>query len=381
MTWETENQYQTLKNAGIEIPVIDVLYLAGCAVNGTVPDAARIQEMDLPAVYAVAKAHYLSAVAAYALETAGIHDERFEQARVGAIRKCAMMDDDQESVLEALEKAGIWYMPMKGAILKDLYPAYGIREMSDRDILFDASRAADVRTIMESLGFTTSKYNHGYHDCYQKEPVSDFEMHREIISPYAGKKIYFYYRNVKDRLLKDDEKQQGWHFCPEDFYVFLMAHEYRHYSMSGTGLRSMLDTYVYLQKIPMKMEYIAGETNKLGINAFEETGRSLAIHLFQGGELTADEISMLRYCISSGAYGNQRNRMQNILSKNGRIGYFFSRLTIPYHGMVELYPVLRKVPLLYPACWGHRLIHALFYKRERLVYQLKVGLKKKEKLS
>ena len=97
----------------------------------------------------------LTAVAAYALETAGIRDAALERVRTKAIRKMAIMDAEQAKVLAQLEDAGIWYMPLKGAVLKDLYPAYGIRQMGDRDILIDPDRAEDVREIMALRSNTT----------------------------------------------------------------------------------------------------------------------------------------------------------------------------------------------------------------------------------
>ena len=33
----------------------------------------------------------------------------------------------------------------------------------------------------------------------------------------------------------------------------MIVHEYKHYSGGGTGLRSLLDTYVYLRKVPLDM--------------------------------------------------------------------------------------------------------------------------------
>ena len=39
-------------------------------------------------------------------------------------------------------------MPLKGSVIKDLYPRMGMRQMSDNDILFDAERTKDVRTII-----------------------------------------------------------------------------------------------------------------------------------------------------------------------------------------------------------------------------------------
>ena len=67
-----------------------VLYLAACAVNGTVPDAGRIREVA------------------------------FVQAKSKAIRKVALMDAEKERLSRRLEEAGIGYMSLKGCVLEDL---------------------------------------------------------------------------------------------------------------------------------------------------------------------------------------------------------------------------------------------------------------------
>ena len=59
---------------------MDVVYLAGCAVNGTVPDNDRVQAMDLEAVYAFASWHMIGSAVAFALESAGFRDQKSAQA-------------------------------------------------------------------------------------------------------------------------------------------------------------------------------------------------------------------------------------------------------------------------------------------------------------
>lgn len=357
-----------------QLVIDDLVYLCGCAVNGDAPEAARVAEMDLPAIFAAAERHMLTAVAAYALETAGVHDQAFRMAKAKAVRKMVIVDSEMERVLEKLEASKIWYMPLKGAMLKDLYPAYGIRQMSDRDILIDPERVADVQGIMEDLGFTTEEYGEYHHDSYFKPPLSRFEMHHDLFEAMQGARFSWYYRDVRDRLLKDEGNAFGWHFSPEDFYIHMTAHEYKHYSRNGTGLRSLLDTYVYLKNTDLNFGYIVPEVEKLGIAEFEKSNRALALHLFNGDILSDSEQKMLERFADSGTYGSIDLFTENQLAAKGRGGYFLSRLTLPYAVMQEKYPVLKKVPVLYPFCWTHRLICALIYKNNKVKQQLKAGL-------
>ena len=359
--------------------VEDLIYLLACAVNSSVPDAERVKGMDLAALYREAKRHMLASAVAFALESAGVQDAAFADAQAKAVRKMAIMDAEQVQILNRFEEAGIWYLPLKGAVLKTLYPSYGMREMSDRDILVDPARMADVRTIMEGLGFTTEEYGKHHHDCYIKPPVSNFEMHHHLFGGMQGKKINDYYADVKSRLLKDEGNAFGWHFSPEDFYVHMTVHEYKHHVSGGTGLRSLLDTYVYLKNVDLDMAYVTAEAEKLGIASFERENRELAQALFGGEDLTRTKQNLLHRFVRSGTYGSQEFTAENQLAEKGRWRYFLSRLTLPYPVMLEIFPILRKVPVLYPVVWVYRLTAAVVLRGGNVKQQVTSLLTWKEK--
>ena len=365
----TQDEYRNEMN--------DVIYLVSCALNKEVPDAERIRGMDLPRVCKAASRHMLAAACAMALESAGVKDKDFTQAKAKAIRKVALMDREAACLYRKLEEAGIWYMPLKGSVLKEDYPAYGMREMSDRDILFDASRAEDVKSIMEDMGFEPIRFGHGEHDTYQKKPVSNFEMHRELFnyhireSRFAGN----WYADVKALLIPDEGCRFRFHFTREDFYVYMVAHEYKHFSERGTGLRSLADTYVYLTRENPDLSLVAAETDRLGLSEYEAANRSLALHLFGGGELTDADRSMLEYILFSGTYGTIRNVVRR---EGGTWGYIVSRLTLPRYLMLENYPILKKRPFLYPFVWVYRLVHGFFFKHKKFMFQLKSAFREKK---
>ena len=352
----------------------DVIYLASCAVNGGVPDPARAEGMDISSLYRVADFHMLTAITAMALESAGVHDPEFAQAKAKAIRKTALMDTEMNALFARLNAAEIWYMPLKGTVLKDFYPVYGMRQMADRDILFDADRADDVKTIMESLGFTAQKFGSDVHDCYYKQPLLNFEMHRALFSSRRGEKLYEYYKDVDSRLIKEDGYQRR--FTPEDFYVYLIAHAYKHFSGGGTGLRSLLDTYLYLKKTPIDLTCVSAETERLGIREFEEKIRSLSLHLFSGEELTSADREMLDYILSCGTYGSVQNRVKNRISQYGngpwaKQKYIFSRLFLPLDVVRASFPLFIKCPILLPFLPFYRVFRGFTARKTKMKAELK----------
>ena len=56
-----------------------------------------------------------------------------------------------------------------------------------------------------------------------------------------------YYAQVKKRLLLEEGKQYRYSFSKEDFYVYMISHEYKHYSSSGMGIRALADCFVFLK--------------------------------------------------------------------------------------------------------------------------------------
>ncbi|MBR4539910.1 MAG: nucleotidyltransferase family protein [Clostridia bacterium] len=347
----------------------DVIYLASCAVNEQIPDAERVAAMDLKAVYAFAKRHKISAIVAFALESAGYKDQWSTAAIISAQKKAVVFHHELMKVSKELEKAGVWYMPLKGAVLQYMYPVYGMRQMGDHDILIDADRAKDVKAIMEGLGYNIEHFGISNHDVYDKERGPRFEMHTALFGPGHDEKLYEYYKDVEKRLLGDGYEK---HLGPEDFYIYLTAHEYKHYTYRGTGLRSLLDTYVYLQKTPLDMAYVTAEAEKLGMAEFEAKNRALARRLFSGGELTQDERDMLDYFLSSGVYGTMDHFIENKVEKEiakrgyGKAGYMLARFSVPvrkknkdYDNYANRYPFFYQHKILLPFLPFYRIFHAM----------------------
>lgn len=351
---------------------LDAAYLAACAVDGKTPDAARTAAMDLSALYRFAEQHMLAGAVAMGLESAGVQNEAFTQAKGKIVRKAAILNTERAAVQEALEEAGVWYVPLKGCVLQALYPKLGMRQMADVDILIDDGRCDDVRRIMERLGFSTESFGRTHHDIYHKASLCSFEMHRMLFAP--GSELYGYYCDLTARYRTDGRCR----FSDEDLYVYMIAHERKHYQAGGTGLRSLLDTYLYCRRKGETLDraYIGGELEKLGLADFERANRKLSLRLFGGGTLTDADEAMLDYVLSSGAYGSAEHLAENRIAKKGRAGYLFSRIFLPRRDMQKLYPVLERRPILLPLCWVRRLLSAWKTKRKKMIYQFKAAFRK-----
>lgn len=350
-----------------------MIYLARCAVNGKIPAAERLEGLDLDALFQAASRQIMTSIVGMALESAGIMDPAFQQAEAGAIRKNVCMDVELGVLSARLAEAGIWYMPLKGALMKDYYPRVGMRQMTDYDILFDASRAQDVREIMLGMGYSVKEYGSGHHDEYVKQPFYLFEMHRTLIVQPDNRAVYRYYRDVKERLLPDGEHPLRYRFSTEDFYIFLIAHEYKHFSGAGIGLRPGLDIYVYQRRFGGLMDhaYIAGELEKLSLTEFERQSRELAMALYGDGELTEEGRALLRRHLSAGSFGSEEARVEQAVGQMGggasaRLRYALRRIFVPGEIIRDVYPFFWRHKLLIPFLPLVRLIRGMILHGPRL---------------
>jgi len=344
-----------------------ILYLLSCAVNNKTPNKENINTGDINTIYDIASRHMVSVAVAYALKSVGYEDNKTNEIILSSIRKTMLFDHAWKEIKEKLEQNAIWYMPLKGCVLKSLYPKYGMREFSDFDILIDPTRTKDVREIMENLGFTTNSFGVDNVDDYVKTPLLHFEMHHALL-PSIDELVEqnAYYKNYQDKLINVRGYEKG--FTPEDFYLFMIAHEYKHYIRGGTGLRSLLDTYVFLRSQKLDAAILSENVMKLGIERFERSNKQLAFHMLEDNKLTETDEEILKYMMSSGTYGTVAHNVQNKITNNrwSKSQYIIHRFSVPfsekvveYNSFSSRYPLFYKYKILLPFLPFYRIILAI----------------------
>ncbi|MCR5517622.1 MAG: nucleotidyltransferase family protein [Lachnospiraceae bacterium] len=360
----------------------DVIYLCRVALGFVKPDNERVARLNKENIYSLARRHSLSVLVAYGIEACGLADEKSREIIAKAYQREILYDNELGLVKSELGAASIWFMPLKGAILKGYYPKPGMRTFSDYDILCDSNRMEDVKDIMVSLGFDVKQYGGFVDDIYIKKPFFNFEMHRMLFTKIKGDLRYKYYEDVNKRFVKTDGFEYA--FTDEDFYIYMMAHEYKHYMGSGTGIRSLIDTYVYLISKKLDMDCIKRECEKMGIAEFEDKNRRLAIALMEGRELTDELMAMYEYIIGSGTYGNPDNCIANDMKIHGtsKFRYVMRRIMVPvrksnprYEDFECKYPIFYRHKILLIFLPGYRFVKAC--KRGKVAKEMKALVRKK----
>ena len=129
----------------------------------------------------LAQRHSVAGMAYYAAEKLPISEpvaSPWRQIRDKALVKDITQQMELESLCAALSGAGIRFLPLKGCVIKGLYPQSDMRTMSDIDILIDERNAAAARGVMEGLGYSCEHFGYDIHDIYYKPPVMNVAFRR-----------------------------------------------------------------------------------------------------------------------------------------------------------------------------------------------------------
>lgn len=383
------------------------LYLASCLLNGLLPDSEKVHTAvlflknennpesitdlysdNLRLLYNFCDFHSLTALICSALESADAFAEAdpdiihlWKEAKNKSIRKTILIDAERKKIEKYMDQCEIWHVPLKGSILKDLYPGFGLRQMADVDILIDNAYRKQIRDYMEERGYSVEKYKITKHDVYYKPPVYNMEIHMDLFDIRQNSEWTNYYRNVKDRLLPDTDNSFGYHFKPEDFYIHIVLHAYMHFFEGGTGLRTLTDEYVFLNEYEKHLDhnYIRQELTKLDILEFEQKLRRLSEHILKNPnlspELSPTETAFLNEFIRSGTHGLTQFRImhqiENLQGKGsapdaqGRLHWYLFRFFPNREWCRYRFPLVYQYPVLLPFLYVYRLFSIPFVSRTR----------------
>lgn len=422
-----ENSQEKNENTGEEASRANKAYKENSqAMNDAGEDNSRNNNIGI--LYYIAKKHNLVSLMAQAMEKMGFESDsdiwkRWLKEKNQLIYKSVLMDVEREAIQNFFEENNIWYMLLKGMVIRKYYPAPELREMADNDILFDNKYSKEVYDFMTARGYKSDDYNKGYHDEYLKPPAYNFEMHRQLVSSKERPKWYEYYKDVKSILINDANGKNQFYFSDNDFYVYFIVHTYKHFLNSGMGLRTVLDVYLYVSNLQDKLDfdYIEEQLKKLDAYDFEQIFRSLAFKMFgenaKEGNVAADELQdsfdakeqnklrgsfdakeqdmlrgsfdakeqdMLSYILDAGTYGNLENSVAHKMGytkgekkkASDKAKYIFRRLFPSMDTIEEFFPFFYKHKWAIPFLYIYRIGKMPFTRRKKVAGELREVFKK-----
>lgn len=357
------------------------LMLIRCVINKEIPEE-KPEEITFTQIYHFAKSHSIDNLVFYGIEQLQHKPKgelylRWKQRRDQAIVKSMVQESEVERLLASYQEAEIDILPLKGIVIRELYPQRDYRTMSDLDILYREEDAIKCKQLMERLGYRVEHFGQGNHDVYHREPVMNVEMHRSLFA--ISSDYYSYYERIWGKAEQVENQSRCYYLNWNDYYIYLLGHLAKHYYGGGSGIRSFLDVFIFIREKGSLLdeEYLVQELNKLQLVPFRKEVETIANAFFSGEKEVLQNVSeeSLLYIGSCGTYGTVNNAIQNKVRKlyqegrtrNGaKRAYVLQRMFPPLEFMRLSYPILLKYPLCLPGCWIWRLIYTIACKWNRV---------------
>lgn len=285
-----------------------------------------------------------------------------------AIYRSERLGYELAELSRVLEGAGILHIPLKGAVLRELYPELWMRTSTDIDVLVhaeDAERAAEL--LVSELG-------------YQSPWLSERDI--QLIAP-SGLHLELHFKTIEERVLSDAHAvlSRIWEHASPDkgcncrlvldgamLHFYLVAHAAKHLKYAGFGIRPFLDLWLLRRGAEIDGEVSLALLAEGHLTEFAAVAEHLAEVWFSGAEHTETTARLARYVLSGGIHGSRENMIALENVRHGRLGSSMRLIFLPYRQMKLKYPSLerhRLARLALPFYHLHRWFSLLFRRRVR----------------
>lgn len=337
----------------------------------------RLSEGDLQALVELAERQDLSHLLYDALLSNGLLDEKdsaykpLSKAQMLAIYREGEQTRVLSEVQSFLSDAGVPSLPLKGSVIRALYPSPWMRTAGDIDLLVQKEDIERAEALFVERGYKL--YFRTPHDVsYTGETGVHIELHRTLSA--KGEETGLYSPTLADAWshLTFIDGKPG---MPDDlFYFYHIFHMASHMKDGGCGVRPLLDLWLINHKTSGDYDARQALLKKEGFAVFAHNMERLSEFWFSGAP--GDEFleTLSEYILLGGVYGTvDTNAYAKAGERGGRFRYRLSRVFLPYRELKERYPILEKHAILFPFVSVYRWFRALLPKQRKSVQQTLSG--------
>ncbi|AET70500.1 hypothetical protein Desor_5109 [Desulfosporosinus orientis DSM 765] len=180
---------------------------------------------------------------------------RWKEVTLYTVAQQASMIKEIKTVLQLLDINGIPTIPIKGLVLKKLYPLPELRSMGDMDLLIGEENIQRTIELLISHGYYTGTYDLGdpryMHIVMRKTGSFPIELHRTLWHPTIMKAMNN--QQWENHLWENKRlvKMGDFEFAAlsiEDEFINIIVHLARHTMHGGAKLRQLCDFALFVKE-------------------------------------------------------------------------------------------------------------------------------------
>ncbi|MBR5539851.1 MAG: nucleotidyltransferase family protein [Clostridia bacterium] len=334
------------------------------AVLSDTPFCEPISFATFKAVYQLAATHDLKHLVYTAAETGGVlptpsneSEQAFLEKAAASVEmaqyRYAKLEAELDHVGAVFRREGIAYLPLKGAVLRVLYPEPWMRTSCDIDVLVheeDLDRAVDA---LVAEGFTTDGVRN-YHDLSLYCDGVHVELHHNVLERIPAMDA------VLATIWEHTVSKGCYHVEKPAFFLFHhLAHMAYHFLGGGCGVRTVMDLWLLLSYSRCSSDEVLTLCKQGGLSVFAEQLCALAAVWFGDGEHTDMTRKAEQFILNGGAYGSREQGSAATAARYGTTGAIWRKVWMPYADLKQAYPQVADKPYLTPYYQAHRVITRL----------------------
>jgi len=326
-----------------------------------------LSKCDLSELIKFAKKYDMAHLIAHGLLNGGLIEDiqiqkQLKRVSFQAVFRYQNLQYEFVKACELLEESQIPYLPLKGCVLRELYPQPWMRTSCDVDVLVKKEHLEEaVSLFTQRLQYTRGEQNG--HDVALFSPNGfNIELHYDLIEDGLAKASSSVLASVWNSVMQKADSSYGYEMTDELFYFYHIAHMAKHFENGGCGIRPFLDLWL-LDSNPKgdraKRDALLEEG---GLLTFSKSVRHLSQIWFADAVHDAVSQQVEDYILDGGVYGTSENKIAvQQQKKGGKRGYMLSRIFLPYEELKFYYPILQKHRWLTPFMEIRRWFKVLFF--------------------
>ena len=318
----------------------------------------EIIKNNIEEIYKISKRNDIAQLIGHALDKTelispdNVYYQKLQEQTYLAVFRYEGMCFELERMREVFEEAKIHFIPLKGAVIRSLYPEGWMRTSSDIDVLVkpeDLDLA--MKLLSTKLGYKLTR--EGTHDrSFFTEGGVHIELHFDLVEP--GK------ANSASEVLSDVWKYaaavgDGKYECELTdgmFYFYHIAHLAKHLECAGAGIRPFIDLWLINNSNKRNDNERKELLCSCSLDRFASLCDELSLHWMEKNEnISSTARKLEHFVMNCGIYGSEENRIAiDKKHRGGTFGYVLRRLFLPYKILGTLYPIIKRHKWLTPFC-------------------------------
>ena len=277
-----------------------------------------------------------------------------------------------QQIYTLFDRERIDYLPIKGAVIKTLYPKPEYRLMGDADVLIHPEQYPQIKKLMIEADMKCANETN-YELAWTSSDLT-IELHKRLIATH-NKDYHAYYGDGWPSFAEKGEVS-SYYLRVEDHYIYLIVHFAKHYREGSVSAKNICDFWVCKNAWSnMDKTYVSNQLKKLKLLKFYNNLEDTLDAWFMGKEFTKAAELITQVALEGAIYHYEESeRISTVLKLQKENKSFLAskiiwtiRRLFPSIKIMECsHSILTKLPILLPFFWITRLFKIFFCEFDRV---------------